>query len=224
MKKLLLLAIALQTLYAYGQIEQKRWVGTLTLNGSNFINKPMSGAIQNIGNEFDDFSINTSIGRMVSKKWLLSAGLSYSYQHGSSFHSSIPNNNTSRTTNQYGLSVSGSYFKSIMPNLFFSSNYSIGYSYGKTRNASIVSATYFQKADNYSVVAAPVGISYLFKNRFLLQLYFVRLSFTSTHENDYVAPSPNKGTIDNRFDYSFNPFLNGISISYIFKTKKDVQK
>lgn len=219
MKKHILLCMAIACTFfkpALAQIEKGKWVGGVTLYGSNLIYKPMSGAIQNNGNKFDDFSINTSIGRMVSKRWLLSAGLSYSYRHGSTFNSSTPDRNISQTDNEYGLSVSGSYFKSIMPNLFFSSNYSIGYSYGKTRVASIVTATTFQKTDNYSVIAAPIGISYLFKNKFLLQLYFVRLSFTSIHYNDYVAPSPDKGTIYNKFDYSFNPFLNGISISYIF--------
>lgn len=221
MKKLLLLAIAMQSLYAYGQIEKKRWIGNLKFNGYSELSKTPSGPVD-VGVKFDNFSTSISVGKMISNKWLFGLGLSYGYDHHHSYNSSVPANTNAQTTNSYGFSIVGNYYSSIATNLFFTSSYSAGYAFGKIRDVGLTVSNYNRDTKKYTLNTEPIGIAYLFKKRYLVQLYLLRISYFNAKESDNISFGVDN--INARLEYSFNPLQNGISFSYIFKNKKDVKK
>lgn len=219
MKYCLTMLLTLLVHSSFAQIEKGKWISSLGFDGYNVVYKNRTGALNSSGNRYDVFNSRLSGERMISKYFGLGLGLSYAYSHNVSYDASNSSNNSIYNSYGFGAFLTSSFFKPIGNNFYFSQNHRIGISSQKDRRSGPINYTY--KTNLFLISSEPIGVSYLLNSKFIFRATLLRLSYEIGEESDVIAPNPNRGKKIRNFDYSLNPINNGISISYIFNTKKN---
>jgi hypothetical protein len=204
------------------QIEKGKWIGGITLDGRKYKvdSYGNNNGVRNYTGEYieSQFSSSVIINKILSKKWMIGAGLTYNRSLNRSYAPPplSASSSSQSVTETFGFVVQGSYFKELFRNVYLSQVLQLGYNdffYVGRGNYRYPNETKIEQ-NGYEIEAniMPLQLGYLYKKRFLLSLNIASFKY----KNSIREPGlPEESTIK-LLTYSFNPFKNGFTISYIF--------
>lgn len=201
--------------FANAQVQKGKWITGL---GFSFGTNKFTSSQTNRDQTTSSSDISLSMGKFLTKNFLLSVGYSYSNDKSNSIYSQDNYYKSNANTNGVNLNILN--FSNLEKNFYYSPGIVISYS--KNTSKFWTKQPGFQEIinkNNSTIMSAaiyPIQFSYLLKNKLLMQAGFGEIKYAYMNSKSDIPSNNDAVGKSHGFNISFFPNISNIGISIIF--------
>lgn len=199
----------------HGQIKKGKWLAGI---GFSYGTTNFTSAQTDRDQKTSSSDIGLSLGKFLTKSYLLKIGYSYSNDKSNSVYSQ--DNYYKSNANTNGVNLGLSYFANFESNFYYSPSFIINYDKSVSKFWSKQPG--FQEVfnrNNSTVTSAaiyPIQFSYLLKNKLLLQAGFGEIKYAYINTTTDIQANNDAVGKSHGFNVSFFPNVSNIALSIVF--------